>query len=202
MFDPALRRAKDAALRPLVRLVGERVHPTVLTVAGFAVGLVGVELLVRGYLAGALALWWLNRVIDGLDGAVARAQRRQSDLGGYLDLMMDFTLYALVPLAAAASAGGTPAQYGGAAVLLATFYVNAASWLVLSAIIEKRAAGAPPDTPTSIVMPSGLVEGTETIVLFSLYILFPTWLVVLFAVSALLVALTAAQRVVWAIRSL
>jgi phosphatidylglycerophosphate synthase len=41
----------------------------------------------------ALALWLLNRALDGLDGAVARASGGGSDLGGLLDFLADFVVY-------------------------------------------------------------------------------------------------------------
>lgn len=39
---------------------------------------------------GALGLWLLNRVFDGLNGMVARAHAIQSDFGGYLNIVLDF----------------------------------------------------------------------------------------------------------------
>ena len=46
----------------------------------------------------ALLLFILNRLFDGLDGAVARATRR-TDRGGFLDIVFDFAVYGAVPLA-------------------------------------------------------------------------------------------------------
>jgi hypothetical protein len=127
-------------------------------------------------------------------------------LGGYIDIMVDFAVYALVPigLAYGASLRGELAAWVWLAALLASFYVNAASWMYLAAILEKRghaltAGGGP---VTSIVMPTGIVEGTETIVLYALYIALPGALVPLFALTTVLVLATTLQRVVWAVRTL
>jgi phosphatidylglycerophosphate synthase len=38
----------------------------------------------------------LNRLFDGLDGALAR-RRGLTDAGGFLDISLDFLFYALVP---------------------------------------------------------------------------------------------------------
>ena len=46
----------------------------------------------------ALALILVNRLADGLDGAVAR-HGRLTDLGGYVDIVADFLVYAVVPFA-------------------------------------------------------------------------------------------------------
>jgi phosphatidylglycerophosphate synthase len=214
VLDPLLRPLKDRALAPAAAAVGRRVHPNTLSLLGFAAGAGCAAVLAlappsAAARAAALGLWLLGRVLDGLDGAVARRQGRQSDLGGYLDLMLDFTVYALVPIAATLGATRTVSPdaaqrvWPWLAVLLGSFYVNAASWMYLAALLEKRSAGAAArGEQTSVAMPSGLVEGTETIVLFALYILFPGALAALFGVTALLVWVTVTQRAVWAARAL
>ncbi len=204
MLDPALRNVKEALLLPLARALGPRVPPNLVTLVGFGVGIGCALLLLRGTYGLALLLWLLNRVLDGLDGAMARAQRRQTDFGGYLDLLLDFVLYALIPVClAVGSPGRTPLLLPALGALLGSFHVNAASWLYLAAVREKRALGARArGEPTSVTMPTGLVEGTETIVFFSLFMLLPGALVPLFAAMAALVLATAVQRLLWAARHL
>lgn len=198
MLDRALRTVKDRAVDPLARALGPGVHPSSVTLAALAAGLAAAAALHRGALAAGLALWLLNRLLDGLDGAAARLHRRQSDFGGYLDILCDFAVYALVPIALALGRD-EPRPLVELSLLLASFYLNAASWMYLSALLEKRGAGA---EATSVVMPGGLIEGTETILLFCLFILFPAVLGPLFAITAALVLLTAAQRLGWAYRNL
>jgi phosphatidylglycerophosphate synthase len=214
VLDPLLRPLKDRALAPAAAAVGRRVHPNTLSLMGFGAGAGCAAVLALAApgpaaRAAALGLWLLGRVLDGLDGAVARRQERQSDLGGYLDVMLDFIVYALVPVCAtvgaarAAASGGEQPVWLWLAVLLGSFYVNAASWMYLSALLEKRRAGAAAHgEQTSITMPSGLIEGSETILVYALYILFPGTLVALFGVTALLVWVTIAQRAAWAARTL
>ena len=81
--------------------------------------------------------------------------------------------------------------------MLASFYVNATSWTYLSAILEKRAA-RDPDTQTTVVMPAGLIGGTETITVYCIFLLFPDWMAVLFIMFAGLVFITVLQRLRWA----
>lgn len=204
MLDPALRTVKDRLLLPVARALGPGVHPNLVTLLGFGAGIGCVLLLLWGESGLALLLWLLNRVLDGLDGAVARVHRRQTDFGGYLDLLLDFVLYASIPIALALGLPARPPLLLPAlGALLGSFYVNAASWLYLAAVLEKRALGARSrGEPTSVTMPTGLIEGTETIVLFSLFILLPGALVPLFATMAALVLLTVAQRLLWAARHL
>jgi hypothetical protein len=47
-------------------------------------------------------------------------------------------------------------------------------------------------------MPAGLIEGVETIVLYSLFLIFPNALPTLLTLTTVLVLITIAQRLVWA----
>jgi phosphatidylglycerophosphate synthase len=201
MFDRTLRVPKDRMMAPLARWTGGAVHPTVISAAAFVAGLGCCVLLYRGSMMGALVLWLLNRVLDGLDGAVARQQGRESDLGGYLDMMLDLVVYALIPISAAAATPGSEALWLSLAFLLASFYVNAGSWMYLSAILEKRGSGASGGSEqTTVTFPTGLVEGAETMLLFTLIIVLPGHLTGLFWLIAVLVGVTAVQRIVWSVR--
>lgn len=202
MLDPFLRPVKDALLRPVGRRLGP-VHPTAVTGAALLLGLGAAAATWRGAFGVALLLWVGNRTLDGLDGIVARLHGRSSDLGGYLDLVVDFVVYAAIPVAFALRPGAAPAVGRAAVVLLAVFYVNAATWMVLSSVLEKRGRGAAArGEQTAIAMPEGMVGGTETAVLFGLFFLLPERTVLLFWVMASLTAATALQRVVWAVRRL
>lgn len=202
MLDPLLRPVKDALLGPVGRRLGA-VHPTVLTGAGLLTGLAVAATTWQGSFGLALLLWIGNRVLDGLDGIVARQHGRTSDLGGYLDLVADFVVYAAIPVAFALRPAADPALWRATVVLLAVFYVNAATWMVLSSVLEKRGRGAAASgEATSITMPEGVVGGTETAVLYGLFFLLPESIVVLFQVMAALTAVTALQRVAWAVRRL
>lgn len=202
MIDKALREPKETVLTPLVRGPLRRIHPTAVTVAAAVVGLAaGIAAWTGAYLP-ALGLWALNRVLDGLDGTLARSTGQQSDLGAYLDIVLDHVVYIAVPLGLALAAG-TPAAYLALALLLASFYLNGASWMYLAALLEKRNAGATARGElTTVTMPGGLVEGAETVVLYTLFLLFPGALVPLFGLMAVLVLFTAGQRVAWATRHL
>jgi phosphatidylglycerophosphate synthase len=202
VFDDLLRGVKDRLLAPIARMLGSTCPPALVSILALAAGVGAAWLAVEGSYPWALAAWLLNRVLDGLDGALARAQGRASDLGGYLDILCDFAVYALVPIGLVAGAPA-PEAWRALAWLLASFYLNAASWMYLAAVLERRGAGSPaPAKLTSVVMPAGLVAGTETIVFYALFLLFPGQLVPLFLLMAGLVLVGVAQRAVWAARTL
>lgn len=189
-------------MQPIAPRLGRHVHPTMVTLVAFGVGVAASLCLWQRAYGWGLALWLLNRAVDGLDGSVARASGKQSDLGGYLDILLDTVIYAAVPVALVA-ARPDPATLWALVALLASFYVNSISWSYLAAILEKRQHGAAAHSElTSVTMPTGLIEGTETVLFFTAFILFPSALVVLFGLMGALVALTTVQRVVWAVRTL
>ena len=152
-------------------------------------------------LAAAFGLWpvaligWLaNRFLDGLDGAVARSNDRDSDAGGYLDVGFDVLVYAAIPIGVAIGIG-SESVWIVTALLLGAFYLNVTSWLYLSALLEKRGRGAQSrGENTSVTMPVGLVEGTETVVWFAVMLAVPSLVVWWMASMALAVALSASLR--------
>ena len=93
----------------------------------------------------------------------------------------------------------TRGGYIALALLIGSFYINATSWLYQSALLEKHRQGAVARGElTTLTIPSGFVEGAETVAFYCLFIIFPGALPALFGVMAALVALTIAQRLWWA----
>lgn len=200
MRDYALRKQKDRLLTPLAESWLALVHPNVISWIALVFGLAAAWAVWQQWYSLALVLWIINRVLDGLDGLVARIHHKQSDFGGYLDLLLDFIVYLAIPLAFVAAAP-VSLNLWALAALLSSFVLNLLSWSVLSAILEKRLAGSP-GRMTSITMPPGLIEGAETIVFYSLFFLLPAYIGPLFMLMAVLVFATAIQRVWWAHRTL
>lgn len=199
MFDELLRALKDRWLAPAVLILGPRIPPTAVTLAAWLVGLAAAALAARARWDAALGAWLANRLLDGLDGALARAHGRQSPFGGYLDLLLDLCVYAAVPIGITLGLA-EPRPWLPLAVLLATFYVNAGAWMLLGALLDRHAAAEP--GLISVRMPPGLVGGFETIVFFSVALLWPARAATVFAVMAALVAVAIGQRVWWAWRTL
>ena len=199
MFDTSLRRFKDQVGMPLAKHMS-RVSPTFISMLGLVIGLFATYMAFKGQYLWALGLWILNRILDGLDGLIARLHEKQSDFGGYVDILTDFIIYAALPIGLVA---GSPSneRYLALAFLLAAFYVNSASWMYLAAILEKHAAHSS-DTQTTIVMPAGLIGGFETLVAYGIFLLLPSHITILFYTLAVLVFITTLQRLIWAKRNL
>lgn len=170
MFDSYLRNLKDRIGEPLARRM-PNVAPNAITLAALLFGLGSAALAANGLFLWGLSFWLLNRTLDGLDGLLARLHNHQGDFGGYLDILFDFVVYAAVPIGLVLAAP-TLEHFLALAVMLAAFYVNTASWMYLAAILEKRRL-RDPETATTIVMPSGLIGGFETILAYGVFLLFP-----------------------------
>lgn len=202
MFDAWLRAWKDRLFAGIAPAVGRVLSANALSLLAFAAGIGAAVLASRAAYLPALALWILNRILDGLDGSVARATGAQSDFGGYFDIVLDFVVYAAIPLGLVAAATERTTVLLGAA-LIGSFLVNAASWIYLAAILERRGRGAESTGErTTITMPPGLVAGFETFVFYALFLLLPALLAPLFALMIAGVAVNVVQRLLWARRVL
>ncbi|MEZ4865273.1 MAG: CDP-alcohol phosphatidyltransferase family protein [Caldilineaceae bacterium] len=200
MQDAFLRRQKDRLLTPMAGSMFATIHPNVVSLVAMGIGLgSAVAILLQLYWVG-LGLWLLNRIIDGFDGVIARVHQKQSDFGGYLDLFLDFIIYLAVPLAFVAAMPTVANLWAGLA-LIASYVLNTISWTTLAALLEKRQRQTV-NRLTSMEMPTGLVEGAETIFLYTLFYLLPNQIALLFTIMAVLVLYTASQRIGWAYRNL
>lgn len=202
MFDDWLRHLKDRLLTPLAILLGPRISPNAVTIAAALVGLFCAYLASRGAMIPAFVAWVVNRLLDAIDGLQARVHGRQSDFGGYLDIMLDHVIYAAIPIGLLL-ANPTPTFGIVTALLLGVYFINGASWMYLAAILERIGKGARASGElTTITMPPALVAGAETIVFFSLFFLLPQYQLQLFSVMVLLVAANIVQRLFWAHKTL
>lgn len=168
----------DARLRPLITPPLDRAGRVVagiglsadgVTLIGFGFGLSAAAFIaVEQYLAGAVLIV-LNRLFDGLDGAVARASGR-TEAGGFLDIVLDFFFYGLVPFAFAVA---DPERNGpAAAFLIASFYANGSAFLAFSTFAEKLGLSTDAQGVKSLYYMSGVAEGFETVVMFLLFCLY------------------------------
>ncbi len=198
MLDGWARRRIDPALdRVAGALHAAGISANAITLSAFAIGAAAALAIALGALWTGLILDLVERLGDGLDGAVAKRAGR-TDLGGYLDIVLDFAFYGMIPLAFVIldpAANGIPG-----ALLIAVFYANGASFLAYAAIAEKRGLAGNARGPKSLFFTTGLAEATETIAVFVAFCLFPDWFAILAYAFAALTAYTALSRVVLAWR--
>jgi phosphatidylglycerophosphate synthase len=183
MLDARITPVVKWLLTPLVKLLDKTsISPDQLTLSGFLIGLMAVPFLAFHWWYAALTMILLNRILDGLDGALARYQGTSSSAGGFLDICFDFLFYAAVPLGFALA---EPTQNAvPAAVLLAVFIGTGASFLAFAIPAEKYCLTKPQFAYKSFYYLQGLTEGTETILFFIAFCIWPehfAWLALIFA---------------------
>ena len=122
-----------------------------------------------------------------------------SDLGGFLDIVLDFAFYGAIPFAFILHDPAANAVAGG--FLLLTFYVNGASFLTFALMAEKRGVTDQARGSKALLYTAGLAEGTETITLFLVMALFPTWFVPLAYGFAAVTVVTTVTRFILAYRT-
>ncbi len=172
MLDPMMRRLVDPPLNAAGRTLARAgIHANAVTWAGFALGVAAMVALAYQHYWLALAMIVANRIADGLDGAVAR-HVGVTDLGGYLDIVLDFLIYSGVVFAFAL---GRPDQALAAAFLIFSFVGTGSSFLAYAIIAAKRDISTDLRGRKSLFYIGGLTEGTETIALFVAICLLPQW---------------------------
>ncbi len=193
MLDAWLRRRIDPSLDRIGRGLARRgIGANAVTLAGFGLGLLAVPALAVEAYGLALAAILLNRLADGLDGAVARA-REPSDLGGFLDIVCDFLFYGAVVFGFALARPEINAL--PAAFLLVSFIGTGASFLAFAVFAAKRGLETRLRGAKSLYYLGGLTEGSETIALFVLICLFPDAFPVAAWIFGTLCWLTTATRI-------
>ena len=201
MFDARLRRSYAPLLAGVARhLHGAGVRAVHLSVAGLVLGLGAAALAATGRWWPALACWLASRVVDGLDGTVARIDGPTAR-GGFVDIVADFTVYAAFVAGVAVE---LPDARLAAVVLLSTYYVSGAAFLTWSALAtelraDRERAGLALEDDRGLRFVGGLAEGFETVMAYTIVCVVPGHAEAVLWTFAVLVALTALQRVVFAL---
>ncbi|MBY5986055.1 CDP-alcohol phosphatidyltransferase family protein [Halomonas sp. DP5Y7-2] len=192
MLDRWTMPKTQGPLKPLVTLLQRaQVRPDHVTLAGFAIGMLALPLLAIQAYGWALLAIVLNRVADGLDGALARRLDIASDAGGFLDIGLDFVFYASVVLGFALADSEQNAL--PAALLLFAFIGTGTSFLAFAIMAARHDLERPRFQRKAFYYLHGLTEGTETVLALIAFCLwpghFPT-LAVVFAGACLLTTAT------------
>ncbi|QHE75450.1 CDP-alcohol phosphatidyltransferase family protein [Hydrogenophaga sp. PBL-H3] len=195
MLDRVIQQALKPVLNRLARtLVRAGVGADALSFIGFALGMAAALSIVFQHFAAGLVLLLLSRLMDGLDGAVARATT-PTDRGGFLDITLDFLFYASIPLAFAV---GDPVHNAlPAAVLLASFIGTGSSFLAFAIVAAQRGLTSTALPDKSFYFLGGLTEATETIAAFVAMCLWPQWFAPIAYGFAALCAITTVLRIGW-----
>ncbi|MEO1020125.1 MAG: CDP-alcohol phosphatidyltransferase family protein [Pseudomonadota bacterium] len=185
--------------RLAARLAGQGLTANGVTVTGFVIGLVAIIAISQQlFWIGLLGLM-INRFCDGLDGALAR-QAGPTDLGGFLDIVLDFIIYAGFVFGFALAdpvANGLPAAF-----LLFSFMGTGSSFLAFAIMAEKRQISTDIRGRKSLYYLGGLTEGTETILVLALCCVLPFWFPQIAVVFGFMCWVTTVARIFWGYQAL
>jgi phosphatidylglycerophosphate synthase len=198
MFDVALRWLVDPALIRVAGWIADaRISANTLTIGGAGLALGAAFFVTQSNFVAALILILLNRIVDGLDGAIARING-PTEFGGYLDTICDYIFYISVPIAFGLI---NPSNQIPALLLIASFTLTAVSFLAFAAIAARQTSDDGAHGPKAFIYSTGLMEGGETIAFFLLFCLFPELFPTLAIIFAALCLLTVVQRTILAAKS-
>lgn len=215
MFDLGLRGIKDRVMIPICGALPAWITPNQITLIGFSCGLLSVAMTIASSPGYGLIFWILNRAFDGFDGSLARRRGTSSDLGGFLDLLADFLIYSLLPIAVAYSQDAGPAAVDGGVFVspswravawleacihinnFVLFYVAAVQAGHKAKLAEAQRVSSKEkslSSLTSVEMPPALIEGLEAGMFFTAMLVWPDQLIFIAYGMAVAVAIGVLQR--------
>ncbi|MCH1542809.1 MAG: CDP-alcohol phosphatidyltransferase family protein [Alphaproteobacteria bacterium] len=198
MLDATMRRLIDPPLNAAAGMIGTKISANSITIGGFLLGGGSAYAVVQGQFTTALILLLLNRMADGLDGAVAR-QTKATDLGAYLDIVSDFVLWAILPLAFLFHDMNNAFAV---AVLLLSFAMSMTVFLAYAIQAERRGTVSDAQGKKGFYYLAGLAEGTETILFFIAAMAYPHSFAPLALLFAAFVFLSVIGRLIVSFQSL
>jgi phosphatidylglycerophosphate synthase len=192
MLDRWTMPMTQPPLTVLAKGLHGRLSPDRVTFMAFLVGMLALPLLAFEWYAAALVAILLNRLGDGVDGALARLDGTASDAGGFLDIGLDFVFYAAVVLGFALADVANNAL--AAAFLLFAFIGTGTSFLAFGIMAARHRLARPRFPRKAFYYLNGLTEGTETLLAFVAFCLFPAHFPMLAVVFGAACLVTTATR--------
>lgn len=195
MIDDHFRRILPSLVAPLTRVLGRLgLTPNQVTVLAFLAALLAAALVLQGGLLAACFVWWFSRLLDAMDGILARATGRSSDFGGFLDIQLDMAAYSAMVIALYYQFPEFALQW---LVILFCYVLCISGALGLGSFETRK--GIKDSSQRRLRLASGLAEGGETGIAYTIFLLLPqflsytSWLWIL----VLAVTIIARLRLAW-----
>ena len=200
MLDKYSLKIISPALNRLAYYLNQlSIKPHQVTLVGFILGIIGVIFIITHQYYVALTFIVLNRIADGLDGALARISGEESAAGAYLDIVLDFIFYQAVVVGFAFAA---PENVTVSLLLMLSFVGTGCSFLAFAIYAEKFSIKSIRFPQKGFHYMNGLAEGTETIAFFVLACIFPQYYMPLAFVFMIICVLTTIIRVCFGYQTL
>lgn len=193
MIDSKARKLLAPSIESLAKHLDlPEITPNRITSLGLLVGIASAISAGFGQWWIALVLWLTSRVMDGIDGALARRRASivENSAGGFWDITADFISYGSFVIGAGIGSHSSLLPF---LFVLFGYYINGSSFLAFSSIAEK--SGKQFSDGRSLSFLPGLAEASETIFVHSIWCLLPKHAEVIAWVWAGIVFVSATLRI-------
>lgn len=165
MIDSRLRKYFQSFFDVLARGCEKLgLTPDQLTVAALIVGAASALSILPGWYIPSLILLWLSGLLDVLDGSLARLKGTSSPSGAFMDMIFDRLVEVFLVIAFAVS---NPEASLAVMVFLGAVIFNFSTFMLAGSLFSNNGE-------KSIHYDPGLAERTETFLVFSLMLIFPS----------------------------
>jgi len=161
-----------------------KISPNTITAFSFLIGILSGVFIALSYPWIAVLLLWLSGFLYVVDGSVARLTKMSSNLGAYLDLVLDRMVEAAVIIGFAFL---SPAHYMAYLLFFVSVIFNFSTVIVAGALFKNSGS-------KSMHYESGIAERTETFIVFTLMILFSDYLYWILMIFTIIIFITGIMR--------
>ncbi len=198
MIDDPFREKLPKFVQPLLavyKFLG--LTPNMITLAGLMLSGLAAYLITLHLYTLAIAAWWIGRLFDGTDGIYARRTKQNSDFGAHLDILSDMAAYSLMIVGFSLA---FPSLQKTWVLILFLYVLCITGALSLGSLEEKKRV--PSKNNRGLRLATGIAEGGETGIAYSLFLLFPKQIEILSSVWVLILGATVLARLALAKREL
>ena len=167
-LSASMRKYMDILASKLAKL---GVPANVVSILGFFIGLLAINFISMQVYVWGLVLILVNRLFDGLDGAIAR-KTKITDYGVFLDAVLDYVFYAGVIFAFALA---NPTQNAVAAAFLLFAFMSSACALLAYGVVAHKSNQSYELLNNSPFYLGGFAQGFETLLALVLMCILPGW---------------------------
>lgn len=161
-----------------------KIQPDRITIAALIFGLMAGGFVVLDLRLLAFVFLWISGLLDVLDGSVARLCGKSSKRGAYMDLVFDRMVEASIILGFYFLLPENALVY---LLFFITVLFNFTTFIVAGALFDN-------DGEKSMHYDVGIAERTETFIVFSLMMIFPSYLVIILGIFDVIIFITGVIR--------
>ncbi len=166
-----------------------KLSPNTITTIAFLIGVVGAVLTANKLYLLAICFIWISGLFDALDGTVARLTNKSSKLGAYLDLVFDRLVEAFLIIGLYFA---MPEHVLSYFMFFVAVLFNFSTFLVAASLFKNNGV-------KSLHYDFGIIERTETFIMFTIILIFPEYTVYilnLFNIAVIITGLIRSYRVI------